>query len=306
MGNSTSKSSATVTSIVNAGISVIKTTVSNTAVGVTNINEVNIDCPNMVIEDLTMKNYVSIDINSVVKALSSSELKQDIEKAMQAQAQSLAVGGLGFTSSKAESIVSSVTNLSTAITEAISNSSDTIVGNINRLNICVKLLKRAEIGNVVEVVIKQITESDSVTKAEQKLKEQLEALGVSKAKGLDPTAMFALGMVAIVLVTAFLLFGGIGFVAKTMLSSAFWMLACGVLSGFLTYSLTSTFIGLWPSKKLLKTPTEETAEQLAARKAANDEIIANNMLIRKSSAVILPIAVVGTALFGWMTLKTQK
>ena len=118
--------------------------------------------------------------------------------------------------------------------------------------------------------------------------------------------MFALGMVAIVIVGAFLLFGGVGFVAKTLLSSAFWMLACGVLSGFLPYSLASTWLGLWPSKKIAKAPAGETAEQLAARTAANAEIVANNMIIRKSTAVLLPIAALATTLFGWMTLKTMK
>jgi hypothetical protein len=182
--------------------------------------------------------------------------------------------------------------------------------NINRFkctNTKNALVPKLEMENAVEVLVKQITESDSVTKAEQKLKEQLEALGVSKAKGLDPTAMFALGMVAIVMVTAFLLFGGIGFVAKTVLSSAFWMLASGVLSGFLTYSLTSTWLGTWPSTPLLKAlPADATPEQVAAHKAANDEIIAHNKLIRKITGVTLPIAVIATALFGWMTLKTQK
>ena len=311
MGASQSKSEAIVNSLVDAGISVVKNTMSKTSTPITNINELDLTgCDGIVIDGLIMKNYAHVDVQSMIAAVSSTDVEQNIAKVMEAKAKSDSIAGLGLSSAQSKAVINSVTTLSAALSESISNMADASLTQMNRVS-CGgaknAIIKKVDMENKTEVFLKQVTESESVTSAKQKVKEELEAAGVSKAKGLDPTAMFAMGMIALVVVVAFFVFGGIGFAAQTLLSSSFWMLASGVASMFLIYTISSKWTGLWPQRKMKPTlPADATPEQVAAKKAADDEVKAYNKMVIKASAILLPIAALATVVFGVVVAKTTR
>lgn len=305
MGVTQSKSKAIVQSVVNAGVEVMKRTMSETVTPVTSINQIDLsNCHNMVITNIKQRNYVSVDVSSMVSALSDTEIAQDIAKAMKAQAESETVGGLGWSTSKAESIMSTVTNLSTAVTEEVSNVASASVAQINSVGNCGTeggnmVIDGVDQENIAEVSVKMVTESKSVTTAMQKLQEELEALGVSKAKGWDPTMMVFL----IVAVVIFFLFGGVGFVAKTLVSVSFWMLACGVATCFFIYMVISSYTGTWPGKK---PPTDwpmTTDEEIAAKREEEKRVSDRNSTIRKWGAILASISGVATVGFGYAFVK---
>lgn len=306
MGVGQSKAESIVESIVNSGISVVKTTMNKTTTPITNINEIDLTgCDGIVISDVTMKNFATVDVSSVVTALSDTELQQQIAKAMQAQAESEVIGGLGWQQSQVDSITKSITNLSTAVNESVSNMAEASTTQINRIT-CGgaknAIVRKVDMENTTKLLLNMVTESESVTMAKAALEEDLAAQGVSKTKGFDPTMIIFL----IVAIIAFFLFGGLGLIAKTLLSTSFWMIACGAATGFFIYMIVSSWTGTWPGAK---PPTDwpmTTDEEIAAKRAEEVRVKSRNASVRKWGAILAAVGGVATAGFGYAFSKQGK
>lgn len=79
MGVTTSKASVTVDRIINAGISVMKSTVSNTSVPCTSVIDMQIEgCEDVVVEGNSFKNYATVELSSIVSSVSNTDIQQQV------------------------------------------------------------------------------------------------------------------------------------------------------------------------------------------------------------------------------------
>jgi hypothetical protein len=297
MGATTSKASSVVDSVINAGMSVMKTTASNSVTPVTNINQIHIKgCKGVVIDNVSMKNWAKVDVESFTKAISSVDLQMDIENIMKSTAKSEAKGGLGYTESEAAAFSDSITDLTMAVKEATTSFAEASTSNINDIT-CEDsqdiTLRNINMENFTSMMVKQVTESASVTKARQSLIQQIVQDAKSKATGWDITGI----LIAIIVIIAFVLFGGLGLIAKTLTSISFWMLASGAITGLSVYGLISSWIGTWPSQKI---DVDKDSEDVIVKKTKR------NKTIRTISGIALPIATVATIGFGYAFVKHKK
>ena len=113
-------------------------------------------------------------------------------------------------------------------------------------------------------------------------------------------------IIVIVAIVIFFLFGGIGLIAKTLLSASFWMLACGALTGLFTYAFISSWTGTWPGMKEPVDWPMTTDEEIAAKRAEEARVRGRNAFLRKWAPLAAAVGGVATAGFGWAVAKQQK
>lgn len=249
MGASQSSARTYVDNCIRAGMSVVNQTIAEANANSQSIVEFDLTgCENVNMSHLDISQVVSFDVSATSKALVSNDLDQKISDLISATASAQAQAGLFIAGSESEIITRTTTELTVAIKNlcsSISSSFATMLVNFH-MPYCKNVnMSFMTIGQRSDMVNKAMTESQDFNKVRQDLEQAVSAASKATAKGMDITLI----LIAVVAVILFLVFGGVEFVVKQMLSPYMWFLVSALVTVVGGYLAVSSGIGTWPSKK---------------------------------------------------------
>lgn len=289
MGGAQAKATAIVDAEINAAISALQSTFSANKSTNTSINMINMTggCK-FKVDTLDMSNFTKVNMKAVVESMQDGTFDTAVSEKVAQAADAAAKAGLGIAAANSTAITNSIENISTVISQSISNTiqSQTVSENLfscgDKDDFDARIFN---MGNVTETVTDIVTKSSQVSSVRQSAIMEIAQEVKSKAEGLDPTMLALIGL-AILLVVVGVGFVGAGKAVSILLKPSFWMMI-SLLVGLAGTALALIKLGgdgTWPYKK-------DDPE--------------HNKTVLTVAGIMAGVGFIGTGITGFIVAKTE-
>lgn len=259
MGASASKSETFVSSILEAGISVMNEIVMDP--NITSRASQSLVLDGCTVDSVKMSQMLTVNYDALATAIMDASIDQKIDSAVKAAAEASSQAGIGLSAAEAKTVVDKSMKISTAITQSVRASLVSTLQASQKIEcknstVHGSMTMEQDVTSAYKIAIR----NEQVAKAVQDVKEVIDASSAATAKGMDPMSLILI----ILGIGAVVTFGGVGFVGKILGSPAFWMVGCGLLSAVATYFAVCPLIPLWPGAKvdtMMDTPTNVASKK---------------------------------------------
>ena len=249
MGASQSSAEVFVNMCIDAAVSSVHNAVSEACPAATQEQSIEIDNCKIVRIPGGIDQYQTqrMNMSSISKLLADDTLEEDVSASIKAAVESEADAAIGWASSHTDTVVDITKKITTSVMTDCRALSNSIASQVQRVAITgcdetdIAFIHQTQMD---DIVAKAFSKSSTTSKLKQTLIDEVDAEGLSKAKGWDVTFM----VIAIAVVICIFVFGGFDMVAANVMKP----------SGLFMLSIPFLAWGVWD---LIKSVTQNNPDQ---------------------------------------------